>query len=358
MLPQYFFFRALSVLLCYSLLIGCESLGFYQQALFGQIDILIKREPIQNVIHNVATDPALKERLILVESVRSYASNILKFPVGSNYATYVDTGRAFVVWNVFAAPEFSMEALKWCFPIAGCVSYRGYFHREQAEKLAGKLNTEGNDVYVGGVSAYSTLGWFSDPVLNTFLKRSESKLAALIFHELAHKILYLPGDSVFNESFATAVENEALRRWLNDRQQPQVYQQVLDQQVRRFEFVSLVDSTKSRLRALYSEPMEDVEKRARKKDLIQQLREDYSVLKSNWQGQADFDGWIGGEINNAKIVTISTYYDLLPAFNRLLQDSGGDLQIFLVKCKEIAAKEKAERNRLLGVAGSEGITQE
>jgi len=349
MLRQFCFYRALTVLLCFNLLCGCESIGFYQQALFGQIEILIKREPIQNIIRNAETEPPLKERLILVEDVRAYAENDLGFPVGNSYTTYVDTGRAFVVWNVFAAPEFSLDAIEWCFPIAGCVSYRGYFHRERAEKLATSLKAEGNDVFVGGVSAYSTLGWFSDPVLNTFLKRSESKLAALIFHELAHKILYLPGDSVFNESFATAVENEALRRWLNDKQRPRIYQQAIDEQRRRSEFVTLVDSYRSRLRSLYSQPLDDAEKRERKQAVIQQLREDYRVLKSKWYGHADFDNWVSSEINNAKIATISTYHKLVPAFNRLLRDSGGDLRIFLTKCKDLASKEKAERDRLLGL---------
>jgi|TARA_Y100000310_G_scaffold335696_1_gene418386 predicted aminopeptidase len=340
--------RVLPVLLWCILLGGCESIGFYQQALFGQIEILIKREPIRNIVSSVETAPPLKARLILVESVREYAENSLSFPVGNSYATYVDTGRPYVVWNVFAAPEFSLDASQWCFPIAGCVSYRGYFHKEQADSLAAKLKSEGNDVYVGGVSAYSTLGWFSDPVLNTFLKRSESKLAALIFHELAHKILYLPGDSMFNESFATAVENEALRRWLNDREQPQAYQEALDEQVRRAEFVSLVDSYKVRLRSLYEQQLGDTVKRERKRDLIQELRDDYRVLKSNWHGHADFDAWIASDINNAKIATISTYYDLVPAFNRLLKESGGNLQIFLDRCKDIADKDEAERNRLLG----------
>lgn len=352
MLRPFYFCQCLPILLSFSLLSGCESIGFYQQAAFGQIKILINREPIQAIIHSAETDPPLQERLILVESIRAYAEKKLNFPVGKNYATYVDTGRAYVVWNVFAAPEFSLNALEWCFPITGCVSYRGYFQKEKAEKLAGKLKAEGNDVFVGGVAAYSTLGWFSDPVLNTFLNRSESRLAALIFHELAHKILYLPGDSVFNESFATTLENEALRRWLNDKQQPQLYQKVLAEQERRFEFVRLVDSYKGRLRELYAQRLDDVDKRAGKKQLIQKFREDYDALKLNWHGHADFDNWVRSEINNAKIVTISTYNDLVPAFNRLLEDSGGDLQIFLTRCKELAGMEKAARNRLLGAPDS------
>ena len=342
-------YRLLPCVLCIGLLSGCESIGFYRQALFGQLEILVKREPIQAVIGKAETNLPLKERLMLVESVREYARSTLNFPVGASYATYVDTGRAFVVWNVFAAPEFSLDAMRWCYPIAGCVSYRGYFQQDKAEKLADKLRSDGKDVFVGGVAAYSTLGWFSDPVLNTFLNRSESKLAGLIFHELAHKILYVPGDTVFNESFATAVENEALRRWLNDRQQPRIYRQYLDGQARRFEFVSLIDSYKERLRTLYNQPLADADKRAGKQELIQALREDYKVLQSSWHGYTDYGNWVAGEINNAKIVTISAYHDLVPAFNRLLKDSGGDMQIFLDKCIELGDMEESARNRALGV---------
>ena len=196
---------------------GCYLL----QAAGGQMEISAKREPIAEVIADAATPPQLRARLEYVANARDFASRELGLPDNESYRSYADLDRPYVVWNVFAAPEFSVEPRRWCFPIAGCVVYRGYFSEEAAQHYASRLRRRGDDAAVGGVAAYSTLGHFKDPVLSTMLGWSDAQLAATLFHELAHQVVYVPGDSEFNESFATVVEEAGLERWLTERRRSQ-----------------------------------------------------------------------------------------------------------------------------------------
>ena len=324
---------------------------FYGQAINGQLSIISKRENIQMLVNDPEIDAQLKQSLESIISIRKFANNSLALPVEKNYSTYVDLQRPFVVWNVFAAPEFSVTPKDWCYPIAGCVSYRGYFSEDAARKYATSLADEGFDVYVGGIAAYSTLGWFADPVLNTIINREEHRLAALLFHELAHQLVYVPGDTQFNESFATTIELEGLKRWLaennNSAMMPTLVEQAAREQQYRQEFVSLVQSSIPVLEELYSGALPLVEKRQEKAQVIQKLRDDYQVLKQRWQGYSAYDGWFAGDINNARLNTVATYFNHVPAFEALLAQSNYLLPDFYNRVQALAKLSSEERQEVL-----------
>jgi len=332
-------------------LVACESMVFYGQAINGQLSIISKRENIQMLVNDPEIDAQLKQSLESIISIRKFANNSLALPVEKNYSTYVDLQRPFVVWNVFAAPEFSVTPKDWCYPIAGCVSYRGYFSEDAARKYATSLADEGFDVYVGGIAAYSTLGWFADPVLNTIINREEHRLAALLFHELAHQLVYVPGDTQFNESFATTIELEGLKRWLaennNSAMMPTLVEQAAREQQYRQEFVSLVQSSIPVLEELYSGALPLVEKRQEKAQVIQKLRDDYQDLKQQWRGYAAYDGWFAGEINNARLNTVATYFNHVPAFEALLAQSNYQLPEFYNRVQALAKLSSEERQEVL-----------
>ena len=332
-------------------LVSCESLSFYSQAIRGQLSILNKRENIQALIADPATDAALKQRLSSILEIREFAETELALPVEKNYASYVDLQRPFVVWNVFAAPEFSMTAQDWCYPVAGCVTYRGYFSEEKALDYGASLREKELDVYVGGVAAYSTLGWFADPVLNTIINRDEHRLASLIFHELAHQRVYIPGDTIFNESFATAVELEGLKRWLKQVGEANeadllIAQANLEQQYRR-EFVSLVQSVIPALEALYKTDLSATEKRAQKAALMETLRQDYQQVKQGWRGYNAYDDWFADDINNAKLNTVATYFNQVPAFEALLAESAYEMEGFYDRVDALASLAPEAREQAL-----------
>ncbi len=333
------------------LLVSCESLSFYSQAIRGQLSILGKRENIQKLIADPATDAALKQQLSSILEIREFAEIELALPVEKNYASYVDLGRPFVVWNVFAAPEFSMTAQDWCYPVAGCVTYRGYFSEENALDYATSLRQKGLDVYVGGVAAYSTLGWFADPVLNTIINRDEHRLASLIFHELAHQRVYIPGDTIFNESFATAVELEGLKRWLEKTgdvaEADLLFTQAnLEQRYRR-EFVSLVQNVIPLLEEVYNSGLPEDVMRAEKTALINKLRQDYRQLRQGWQGYSAYDAWFEGDINNAKLKTVATYFNKVPAFEALLAETDFQLPDFYDRVDALSRLGGEEREQAL-----------
>lgn len=338
------------ILLVTLMLTACESVSFYTQAIRGQIAIFSKREDIADLVADPATDPVLKQQLEVVLDLRTFAESELSLPVSKNFSTYADIGRPYVVWNVFAAPEFSLSSRQWCYPVAGCVSYRGYFAEQDARTYAAELADDGLDVYVGGVAAYSTLGWFSDPVLNTVIRRDRYRLAALIFHELAHQVVYIPGDTEFNESFATTVELEGLKRWLDatgeDDAAERVAQANREKQYQQ-QFVGLVQSYMPRFAALYASAAGEAEMRQGKQQLVSSLRDDYQVLKADWNGFDAYDNWFATDINNAKLNTVATYFNRVPAFEQILAQSGNDLEAFFQRIEVLAALSKEERNSYL-----------
>ncbi len=335
-------------LLLATVLGGCADLGYYAQSMRGQLDLLARRESIEELLAAPQTPAALKDRLRLAQRLRDFASRELGLPDNASYRSYVPLGRRYVVWSVFAAPELELRPLEWCFPVVGCLSYRGYFSEAAARNFGAHLADEGYDVYVAGVSAYSTLGWLDDPLLSTQLNRSDARLAAVIFHELAHQRLYIRDDTEFNESFAVTVEHAGVRRWLAGRGSPAQraeYAQWLQRQAR---FDGLLATTRARLAEIYGGPGMVGAKRAAKAAAIAELKARYAALRHGvWAHFDGYDAWIGGDINNARLLAIATYHDLVPAFETLLASLNGDLPTFYRAAGILGALPTAARKAAL-----------
>jgi len=295
-------------------------------------------------------DPSLdgetRQKLELVLEVRDFAERELSLQAGDSYLTYVELGRPYVLWNVFAAPEFSTQAVNWCYPIAGCVSYRGYFSEAAAIDFADKLSQQSFDVYRGGVDAYSTLGWFNDPLNSAILRRSQQRLVALIFHELAHQKVYVAGDTTFNESFATFVEQEGLRRWYEKNSGAGIDQSLAKQTQVEMAFVALVLKYRDRLAQLYEQSISDTQMRAEKAAVQDAMREEYAQFRQKWD-YAGYDRWFAGPLNNAQLATVASYNELVPAFAQLLARQEGDLARFFEAVQAIAALPYEARSELL-----------
>lgn len=326
---------------------GCTNVPYYLQSVRGQIDIWSRQHDIESLIAHPDTAAPLREKLQTVLAVREYASTELALPRNASYRSYANLERPFAVWNVFATPEFSMQPRQWCFLFAGCVNYRGYFDKADADDFAAGVVREGYDVYVGGVPAYSLLGYFPDPVLNTFIHYPRAQLARLIFHELAHQVVYVRDDSVFNESFAVTVEQEGLRRWLdrhgNDADRA-AYRQMME---RRRQFVTLIETYRERLDALYKTRLAPEAMRARKLAAFEDMRLDYIQLRQSWGGFAGYDRWFAQEPNNALLASVGIYTKRVPAFQALLAREGGDLERFYAAAKKLARMSKPERTAAL-----------
>jgi predicted aminopeptidase len=314
------------VLLLFSavLLGGCETLSYYGQAAGGQLALMARARPLEEV----EADPALKARLGLAREIRDFASRELGLPDNGAYRSYADLGRPYALWNVVAAPEFSLAPVQSCFPIAGCVSYRGYYGKQAAERHASAQRAQGHDVVVYGVPAYSTLGWFDDPLLSTFIHYPEADLARLLFHELAHQVAYVKDDSAFNESFAVVVEREGLRRWLAARG---------TQPAPRFDPAPQIAEVRASLEALYRKRLAPQAMRERKRAALEALR----------PLMARMPAFEGQEPNNAFVASYATYTDLVPAFDSLLAATGGDLRRFYDRVRKLARLPRTERDALL-----------
>ena len=338
-------FRVFVPVLALGLLNGCSSLGYYSQLASGQWQLLRAREPVPEVIANPATDPALRQHLQRSQQARVFASEHLKLPDNRSYRVYADIGRPYVVWNVFATPEFSLEPVTHCFPVAGCVAYRGYYSQSGARGAAALQKLDGQDVYIGGVEAYSTLGWFDDPILNSMVSWGDERLATVIFHELAHQRFYVKDDTAFNESFATFVEQEGTRQWRAAWGLPAP---VVDGGKQRDQFVALVLACRERLRKLYAQSLEATAMRAAKQAEFERLRVEYRQLRDGeWGGVGRFDGWINGSMNNAKLLPFGLYDQWVPAFAGMFAEVGGDWQRFYRRVEEVGALPVQERQRLL-----------
>lgn len=328
-------------------LLSCEAVNYYTQAARGQLAIMLNREDIEHLIADGNLSDAQREKFQLVRAIREFAEHELMLPVGDNYSTFVAIDREHVVWNVFAAPEFSTEAMNWCYPIAGCVSYRGYFSENAAIRYAQKLSDDGLDVYTGGVDAYSTLGWFDDSLLSTVMNRADYQLAGLIFHELAHQVVYVQGDTTFNESFATAVEREGVKRWLRHSGQEDLIRDAENATARQAEFVALVIQWRDQFSALYKLEIDEAEMRARKQSLQSEMRTAYEEAKRSWGGYSGYDSWFNRSLNNAQLSTVASYNDLVPQFNALLGENNGDLTSFYAAVEDLAGQEPQQRAEIL-----------
>jgi len=340
------FRHVLLFIICALFLSACETVSYYHQAASGQFALLWGREPIAALLQDLTLDQQTRQKLMLVLSAREFAQDELFLPDGDSYSQFVELEREYVVWNVFAAPEFSSAPLTWCYPIAGCVAYRGYFSESAAQEYAQKLSSQGYDVYTGGVDAYSTLGWFNDPLTSSVLRRSERQLAGLVFHELAHQIVYLAGDTTFNESFASFVENEGLRRWMQKNPQVDVDVDLQQEQARQEQFVALVSDFRDRFSELYKTDLSPSRMRADKLVLQNELRENYEALSRDWGSRA-YERWFAGPLNNAQLATVSSYNDLVPAFAAMLGANENKLQDFYEQVKTLAGLPKDERDARL-----------
>jgi len=330
---------------------GCSDLGYYRQSVGGHLDLMSRAKPVDDWLAQDDAPAGLKHRLALSKQMRDFSVQTLKLPDNPSYRAYADLQRAAAVWNVVAAPPLSLQLKTWCYPVTGCVGYRGYFDRANADALAAQLRADGWDVSVYGVPAYSTLGWSNwiggDPLLNTFVNGSEGELARLIFHELAHQKLYVADDTMFNESFATAVERIGTRQWLEQPGREAARAQYHDGQQRRQDFRELASRYRARLEALYASDRSDEAKRAAKAELLAQLRADYAQMKQQrWAGFAGYDPWFAN-VNNAALGVLAAYTELAGDFERLFAQQGGDFDRFYAEVARIGALPKAQRHATL-----------
>jgi predicted aminopeptidase len=336
---------------------GCATLGYYGQAVRGHLSLLGQARPVADWLAEPDTPPALRRQLELSQQLRAYSVHALGLPDNRSYRAYADLKRGAVVWNVVAAPELSLTLKTWCFPLMGCVGYRGYFDRAGADALAAELRAQGWEVEVYGVPAYSTLGWTSwlggDPLLNTFIGWPEAELARLLFHELAHQVAYAADDTAFNESFATAVERIGSARWLQDRPEARAAAELQDR--RRADWRALMRRQRERLLALYADHRDgDDHRRQRKAELMAQWRAEYAALKrERWGGWDGYDGFVA-RANNASFGVQSAYDEGVPAFEALFRREGGDFARFYAQARRLAALPGAERRaELAALAGVE-----
>ena len=309
---------------------GC----YYLQAARGQMEILRKREPINELVVADGTSPELIERLSIVAEARQYSIDVLGLPDNDSYRGYADLERDYVVWNIVAVPEFSLQPKLWCYPVAGCVSYRGYFSPESARRKADALRSKGYDVAFGGVAAYSTLGKFSDPVLNTMMHWGDVDLVAVIFHELAHQLLYVKGDSGFNESFATAVEEFGMEHWLENRQQTDELAAWRERRALRTRFSALVAEARIGLGEIYDAGINNDEKRRRKRERLLVFADEARALYANSESAAP--AWLADELNNARLASTTLYHGRLPEFRMLLVQCDNDLPCFYEAARRLA----------------------
>ena len=326
---------------------GCQTLTYYSQAAKGQAQVLLGQKRISGMVKDPEVPQKLKDQLKLVLELREFARNELKMNPEGNYLKYRDLNRKYVLWVVYAAPPLSVKLKTWWYPIAGKFTSRGFFAEEDARKFAARLQEEGMDVYVGGAPAYSTLGWFNDPVLNTFIRYQENNLAELIFHELAHHHLFIKGDATFNESFATAVAQIGVARWLKTKRGTEQHDVYLARCDRRHNLSELLAVSRSNLKKLFSSNKTEQEKREGKKKIITALKKDLVALSGSDPAYRKLAVWAKRPINNAVLGARSVYHRRVPAFYALYEQNGRDMEAFLNEVEKIARLQKKERDSLL-----------
>jgi len=331
---------------------ACSTLGYYAQSVSGQLDVLQRRQPITQLLQDDTQPSELRDKLEAVVRIRRFATTALELPDNDSYTSYVLLDRRYVVWNVFAAPEFSVQLREWCFPVAGCVRYRGYFRESAAHDYASGLAAAGFDTYVGGAVAYSTLGWFDDPVFSSLTGLSDARLAGVIFHELAHQQLYIADDTTFNEGFAMTVELEGVAAWLKSNATAAEAAEYALFLARQEDFVALVRRTRDQLQTLYESDAASDEKRREKTRLFAAMGSSYVTLKRSWGGYDGYDAWFADGLNNAKLSAVGTYRDYVPWFRQLFRQSGGDFAAFYRAAAAIGALPKDQRLDRLREASS------
>jgi predicted aminopeptidase len=319
---------------------GCAA-PYYWQAIGGQLELLRKREPIEEIVADPQADPVLRSTLGRIVEMRRFAVEELGLPSNDSYTSYVALDRPYVVWNVVATEEFSVDPRRWCFPFAGCVAYRGYFDKAAADRFAAGLATDGLDVHSGGSTAYSTLGYFADPVLSTMVNGGDQYVASLLFHELAHQKLYVKDDSAFSEAFAMVVEEIGTERWLRQHATPADLERYRLRRERRAQFGELIAAQQARLRAIYASDASAAELRAEKERAFATLRAEYEAVKANWQGNTEYDAWFAQPLNNATLASVATYTRWLPALRGRVREVG--LEAFYADAAALAKLRSGER---------------
>lgn len=332
---QCFPVAVLAPILCMS---SCGTVEFYSQAARGQLEVMARSRPIPEVVEDPETPAELRRKLAAVQEIRVFASGHLGLPGEESYGTYADLGREHVTWVLYAAPEFSLEPKTWWYPMLGRLDYRGFFHESDAREAAARLRKEGLDVVVGGVDAYSTLGWFHDPVLNCFASYPELDLAELVFHELTHRRLFRNGDTAFNEALATAYAEDGVKRWLIHQRRHRDQRRYAALIVRRERFYREIDRTRARLEALYASGLPAPAMRAEKSRVLRGLQDELRELRRAWGGRG-LESWLEGELTNAHLISVITYQEHEPVFHLLLRDCGGDPALFFERAARLELPE-------------------
>ncbi|MDW6026000.1 aminopeptidase [Mesorhizobium sp. BAC0120] len=342
------FFRLVAATILAFGVAGCTSVSYYAQALEGHVKIMAARRDVGKLINDPSTSEALRARMESAREIRQFAVDELALPDNRSYRSYVDVGPEAVTWAVFAAPEFSLTPHAWCFPVYGCVPYKGYFSKKSATEFAAGLQRQGLDVHVTGITAYSTLGWSKDPLLSTMLTQGDTHLAEVVFHELAHQRVYIHGDSEFNEAFAVAVETTGVRKWLRAAGDTAGLRRYEADRRRRADFLALVSQTREELRHIYESSGTVSEKRAAKAAAFERLRTRYRRLRDDrWHGYRAFDAWFDAPINNAKLAVVSVYDAQVKSFLRLFDLCSGDYPRFYASVEQLGKLNKADRARAL-----------
>ena len=333
------------------LLQGCGTVSYYSHLVNGHYALVEAEEDIEDILHQNKYEEAIRLKLQKALEIRQFASKELALPDNDSYKTFVKLDRPYPVWNVVAAEKFSVKAKQWCFLIVGCINYRGYFNKQDAETKAAELAKEGYDVAVSPAAAYSTLGWFNDPLLSSMLYKEEAHLAGIIFHELAHQKVYIDDDSAFNEAFATAVELEGVRRWLESQHDKQGMKKYRVYKKRQKEFNQLLKATREKLKVLYSAVKTPEQHRLEKKQaIIRMMKKQYLALKKRWGGYAGYDKWMGREINNAHLALVATYHELVPGFESLLRVLKYDLPDFYNRVAQLGEQSSEQRRQFFADA--------
>ncbi len=338
----------ISLLGCLLAFSGCSSLGYLAHTAGGHLDLMAKREPIESVLQQAETDAKTRASLLNAQSIRDFASSNLSLPENASYTHYVELDRDYVTWVVFAAPELSLQAVSWCFWIVGCVPYRGYFEHAKALEFGEQMKAKGLEIFVSPVAAYSTLGWFSDPLLSSMLRRGEISTADTIFHELAHQQLYIKNDTEFNEAFATAIARAGVRDWLRSNEKDELLARYEQSVVRKNKIYSQIQQLRKQLKEIYATSSSNDEKRTQKIMAIDEYRKTVATILSKWEHGDRYRAWALEEMNNAKLNAISTYQELTSEFIALLEVCGKDYHKFYQVVASMQKLDKQQRRDYLG----------
>ena len=328
-------------------LAGCADLGYYWHSASGHLEVMERRVDIDEMLADAELEAGLRERLELIKEIRRFSVERLDLPDNDSYLSYAELDRPYLIQNLFAAPEFSTQLYRWCYPVVGCASYRGYYDDERLQAYVEELEAEGFEVYIGKVSAYSTLGWFDDPVLSTFIDWPDHRLAGLLFHELMHQQIYIDDDTTFNESLATAVQQVGTELWLESRNREDQIERMSEWLRYRAEVMALIEATRGRLDGIYQRDIDDGPKRDLKAETFERARRMHAEIAARHGIRSGYTRWFAGELNNAKIGSVSTYNAMTPAFIAMIRAFDYDFSGFYGYVARLGEFEKKQRNACL-----------